>query len=491
MANRLPVDDLKQELLAWYLSSLKLSVIPNPASPSDFDIGSPIVTSSEPDFHLPDGTPDDGKATPQPAEETESPSPTPPTPSESDQSPPVAQLSQDAESAKKLALVLDLDHTLVNAVPQPPTMPRYPDRVVEALGIDLHQTELPMQTGKEPHFVKLRPGVHEFLEALQPMYEFYIHTKATRVYLEYVMEALDPHKKGFFRSDNVFSRCDDMKHGSNENKDIRAVCSRPREEVIILDDKDKIWLDFQPNVIKCPPYKYMDQKLLQVVRALKLTSDWLKDGGQASGNPKPELDDASKNFDGYLPAMVRVFTDIHHRYCNALAEAAADGFVVDVKNIIDDTRKQTFKNCRIMLTGFNQNEASERAEMIEMYGGTVINNLEDGPTHLVCAKGGTAKCHLVAKAMKEESLKCKIVHPCWLDHGFATWKHPSEFIFEIGKFTADPRTGQYPVMDHFFVKYLADTHEKMEERAHRKRRGATNANNATNQHQQEPPVSDV
>lgn len=41
---------------------------------------------------------------------------------------------------------------------QPPTMPRYPDRVVEALGIDLHQTELPMQTGKEPHFVKLRPG---------------------------------------------------------------------------------------------------------------------------------------------------------------------------------------------------------------------------------------------------------------------------------------------------------------------------------------------
>lgn len=28
-----------------------------------------------------------------------------------------------------------------------------------------------------------------------------------------------------------------MKHGSNENKDIRAVCSRPREEVIILDDK--------------------------------------------------------------------------------------------------------------------------------------------------------------------------------------------------------------------------------------------------------------
>lgn len=48
-------------------------------------------------------------------------------------------------------------------------------------------------------------------------------------------------------------------------------------------------------------------------------------------------------------------------------------------------------HCGTVFIGFNQNEASERAEMIEMYGGTVINNVEDEPTHLVCAKGGTAK----------------------------------------------------------------------------------------------------
>ncbi len=105
---------------------------------------------------------------------------------------------------KRLSLVLDLDHTLVHATADARARQYLdPSHPVAVAAGDVRTISLPMFEGadnsqKDPrhkhmrsqHFVKLRPFVKEFLEAVRDTYEVSVYTAGTRQYAEEIAMVL-------------------------------------------------------------------------------------------------------------------------------------------------------------------------------------------------------------------------------------------------------------------------------------------------------------
>ena len=105
---------------------------------------------------------------------------------------------------KRLSLVLDLDHTLVHATADARARQYLdPSHPVALAAGDLRTISLPMFEGadnsqkdsrhkhmRSQHFVKLRPFVKEFLEAVRYTYEVSVYTAGTRQYAEEIAMVL-------------------------------------------------------------------------------------------------------------------------------------------------------------------------------------------------------------------------------------------------------------------------------------------------------------
>jgi RNA polymerase II subunit A-like phosphatase len=111
---------------------------------------------------------------------------------------------QSLISAKKLNLVLDLDHTLLHATADPRAS-SWKNKNREEFRTDVHKFWLPLMEGHplfqqqshqpgvtmvQAHYVKLRPHVAEFLSSVMDLYEVTIYTAGTRLYAEKIAQVL-------------------------------------------------------------------------------------------------------------------------------------------------------------------------------------------------------------------------------------------------------------------------------------------------------------
>lgn len=112
---------------------------------------------------------------------------------------------------RKLALILDLDNTLVHACPAP-----YLDEG-EPTGMEdnMHYIRFTEQvlapgggktkfTDKQAHYIKLRDSLTEFLAEASKEYQLSVYTHGTRAYAEAVVSKLDPDRTLF--SNRIVSR---------------------------------------------------------------------------------------------------------------------------------------------------------------------------------------------------------------------------------------------------------------------------------------------
>lgn len=111
--------------------------------------------------------------------------------------------------ARKLSLVVDLDQTIIHAAVDPtiaewqkdPDNPNY-----EALK-DVRAFQLvddgPGMRGCW-YYIKLRPGLEQFLENIAEKYELHIYTMGTRQYAKEIAKIVDPERKYF--DDRILSR---------------------------------------------------------------------------------------------------------------------------------------------------------------------------------------------------------------------------------------------------------------------------------------------
>lgn len=157
--------------------------------------------------------------------------------------------------SRKLSLVVDLDQTVIQATVDPTiaewqqddSSPNH-DAVKDVRKFQLVD-EGPGGRGTW-YYIKLRPGLHEFLQTISKHYEMHIYTMATRAYADQIANLIDPDHKLF--ASRILSRDES---GSMNAKDLKRLFPMDTKMVVIIDDRGDVW-KWSQNLVKVSPYDF-------------------------------------------------------------------------------------------------------------------------------------------------------------------------------------------------------------------------------------------
>ncbi|KAF5722987.1 FCP1-TFIIF interacting component of CTD phosphatase [Fusarium mundagurra] len=159
---------------------------------------------------------------------------------------------------RKLSLVVDLDQTIIHACIEPtigewkndPTNPNY-EAVKDVRDFQLNDDGPRGLTSGCTYYIKLRPGLMEFLDEVSKMYELHVYTMGTRAYALNIAKIVDPEQKLF--GNRVISRDE---NGSITSKSLQRLFPVSTDMVVIIDDRADVWPMNRPNLIKVVPYDF-------------------------------------------------------------------------------------------------------------------------------------------------------------------------------------------------------------------------------------------
>lgn len=138
------------------------------------------------------------------------------------------------------------------------------------------------------YYIKLRPGLKDFLEKVSHIYEMHIYTMGTRQYAEKIADIVDPGRHYF--ADRILSRDES---GSMTNKNLERLFPIDTKMVVIIDDRGDVW-KWNANLVRVVPFDFF-------VGIGDINSSFLPKQQEikaASSSDKPEdvkLGDASTN----------------------------------------------------------------------------------------------------------------------------------------------------------------------------------------------------
>lgn len=165
-------------------------------------------------------------------------------------------LAKTLLNARKLSLVLDLDHTLVHATDDPRAAATLLSSPPGANLSSIGTVKLPSM--RSAMHIKLRPYLAQFLERASSKFQLHIYTMGSRQYADKVAELIDPNKT-FFHG-RITSR-DDFSEGLFNQKSIRRLFPCDDSMALIVDDREDVWtsakrLDYMPNLVRAAPYVF-------------------------------------------------------------------------------------------------------------------------------------------------------------------------------------------------------------------------------------------
>ena len=158
-------------------------------------------------------------------------------------------------AAKKLSLVVDLDQTIIQATVDPTVADWQKDEqnpnhdAVKDVRAFLLKDDGPGNRGCW-YYIKLRPGLKDFLDNVSKIYELHIYTMGTRAYAKNIADIIDPEHKIF--GDRILSRDES---GSSTAKNLQRLFPVDTKMVVIIDDRGDVW-KWSPNLIKVTPYDF-------------------------------------------------------------------------------------------------------------------------------------------------------------------------------------------------------------------------------------------
>ena len=158
-------------------------------------------------------------------------------------------------STRKLSLVVDLDQTIIHATVDPTVAEwqRDTDNPNHNAVKDVRAFQL-VDDGPGArgcwYYIKLRPGLHEFLATISKSYELHIYTMGTRAYAQNIAKIVDPERKIF--ADRILSRDES---GSLTVKNLKRLFPVDTKMVVIIDDRGDVW-HWSQNLIKVTPYDF-------------------------------------------------------------------------------------------------------------------------------------------------------------------------------------------------------------------------------------------
>ena len=198
-------------------------------------------------------------------------------------------------AVKKLSLVVDLDQTIIHATVDPTVGDWQSDENNPNYGAvkDVRSFILKDEgIGRDGigcwYYIKLRPGLQEFLENVSKLYELHIYTMGTRQYAKNIADIIDPERKIF--GDRILSRDES---GSMTAKNLQRLFPVDTKMVVIIDDRGDVW-KWSPNLIKVTPYDFfvgigdINSSFLPKKPELRTSVDPSSDGANTEVKVLPE-----------------------------------------------------------------------------------------------------------------------------------------------------------------------------------------------------------
>lgn len=297
---------------------------------------------------------------------------------------------------KKLYLVLDLDHTLLNSA-------RFMDITVEEEYLR-SQTD-PLQGALQGSlfrldsmhmFTKLRPFVHTFLKEASNRFEMYIYTMGERAYALEMAKLLDPGKI-YFESRVIAQGDCTQRH----QKGLDVVLGQ-ESAVLILDDTEPVWTKHKENLILMERYHFFASSCRQF--------------GFHNCKSLSELKSDESDVDGALATVLEVLKRVHTLFFDPMLKAI---------------RKEVLKGCKVVFTRvFPTHSKAENHpiwKMAEQLGATCSTEVDPFVTHVISADVGTEKSRW---AVKEKKF---LVNPRWIEAANYLWRRQPEENFPVNE----------------------------------------------------------
>jgi len=311
---------------------------------------------------------------------------------------------------KKLSLVLDLDHTLIHATVE------HDLKGAPVHGDDIYKFTLPPNPSL--YYIKLRPGLMNFLNKLHEIYELHIYTMGTRQYATKIAEIIDKSSQ-MFTENKIMSRDD---AGDMNSKNLTRLFPWDNTMVVVVDDREDVWVSNgqpSPNLVKIEPFHYFDTHR----EVNELPIDRAKVNVPKEEVPTPDEKEAKPDSDTHLTHMLRILTKIHQKFYASDSEN-------DVKSIIRGMKKDVFHDCVFAFSGLipinTKAKESEVWKLAESFGATCCDKFEKQVTHVLAVKPGT---HKVNEALN--SSETFLVNANWLYESVKAWKRFDEFEFPL------------------------------------------------------------
>ncbi|KAK6944365.1 BRCT domain [Dillenia turbinata] len=257
-------------------------------------------------------------------------------------------------------------------------------------------------------FTKLRPFVHTFLKEANKMFEMYIYTMGEPLYAAEMARLLDP--SGVYFSSRVISQVDcTQKH----QKGLDVVLGQD-SAVLILDDTENVWQRHRENLILMERYHYFASSCQQYGFNCKSLS---------------ELKSDERELDGALATILHVLKQVYSMYFDTeLGDTIGDR---DVRKILKSIRKEVLKGCKIIFSRVFPNKFPPQShplwKMAEQLGATCATEVDEPVTHVVAMDTGTEKSKWAVKQKKF------LVHPGWLEATNYFWERQPEENFRVSQ----------------------------------------------------------
>ncbi|KAK8564011.1 hypothetical protein V6N13_005771 [Hibiscus sabdariffa] len=316
-------------------------------------------------------------------------------------------------AARKLCLVLDLDHTLLNSAKFIEVDPVHEEilRKKEEQDREKLQRHL-FRFNHMGMWTKLRPGVWNFLEKASKLYELHLYTMGNKLYATEMAKVLDP--KGILFAGRVISRGDDGDPFDGDervprSKDLEGVLGM-ESSVVIIDDSVRVWPHNKLNLIVVERYTYFPCSRRQF---------------GLLGPSLLEIDHDERPEDGTLASSLAVIERIHQ---NFFSHQNLDD--VDVRNILATEQRKILSGCRIVFSRvFPVGEANPHLHPLwqtaEQFGAVCTNQIDEHVTHVVANSLGTDKVNWALTTGKF------VVHPGWVEASALLYRRANERDFAI------------------------------------------------------------
>uniref|UniRef100_A0A0D9ZYQ2 RNA polymerase II C-terminal domain phosphatase-like n=1 Tax=Oryza glumipatula TaxID=40148 RepID=A0A0D9ZYQ2_9ORYZ len=296
---------------------------------------------------------------------------------------------------RKLVLILDLDHTLINST--------------KLFDLSAAENELGIQSAAKEvvpdrslftletmqMLTKLRPFVRRFLKEASDMFEMYIYTMGDKAYAIEIAKLLDPDNVYF--GSKVISNSDCTQR---HQKGLDVVLG-DESVAVILDDTEYVWQKHKENLILMERYHYFASSCRQFGFGARSLSETMQD---------------ERENDGALATILDVLERIHTIFFDP---------------VIKRVRQEVLQGCKLVFTRvfpLHQRPQDQMLwKMAEQLGAVCCTDVDSTVTHVVALDLGTEKARWAV------SNKKFLVHPRWIEAANFRWQRQQEEDFPVAR----------------------------------------------------------